>query len=136
MTRTASCLVALCSAEQCVGFSAEQQVAHTYPSSTTSWLAVGAQGLAVPAHLPSCSAQKRLLVREELVQLPLSLTSPRTRCFAPQQTRAVLELALFNLCHPVHHPALAVEPKVAGDRVHSSFIFNMPLWEGGLSLLE
>lgn len=70
------------------------------------------------------------------MQPPLCLTSPRTRCFALQQTRAVLELVLFNLCHPVHHSGLAVEPKVAGDGVHSSFIFNMPLWEGGLSLLE
>lgn len=71
------------------------------------------------------------------MQPPPSMSHfPKDQVFALQQTRAVLELALFNLCHPVHHPCLAVEPKVAGDGVHSSFIFNIPSWEGGLSLLE
>lgn len=42
------------------------------------------------------------------------------------KTGAVLELALLRLCHPVHHPGLAVGPTVAGDGVHSSFIFTCP----------
>lgn len=42
------------------------------------------------------------------------------------KTGAVLELALLRLCHPVHHPGLAVGPTVAGDGAHSSFIFTCP----------
>lgn len=58
--------------------------------------------------------------------------SPKTRCVAQQQTRAVLEPASFRLCHPVHHPGLAAGPKVPGAGVRSSFIFSSSL-RGGWS---
>lgn len=115
-----------------MGCSAEQRAAHTHPSSTTLWLAVGVLGLAGPVHLPHCWAQKRLLVGSHLDgSLPQG-----PGVLLCSKLKAVLELALLRLCHPVHHPGLAVGPTVAGDGVHSSFIFNMPLWEAGLSLLE
>lgn len=121
-----------------MGCFAEQRASHTSPMFNHLMIGTRYPGTGWLCPPPSLLSTERLLVRE---QPPLCLTSPRTRCFALQQARAVLELALLRLRHPVHHPSLAVGPKVAGDGVHSSFIFSMPLLGGwikslGMTMIE
>lgn len=113
-----------------VGCPVELSKAHALPSSTTWLPGSGCLGTAQPRTLlaPPATVRERILVAERSCKAAsVSHSPPRTRCFARQQTRPVLEPTLSRLCHPVHHPGLAAGLKVAGDEIRSSFIFRIPL---------
>lgn len=115
-----------------------KEAAHIPPSSTASgcqWVPWDQLGLST-----SLSAEHREAPCQGGAGAATSVLPPHgPGGLFCSKTRAVLELALPGLCHPVHHPGSAVGPTVAGDGVHSSFIFTCLLpypREEGLSLLE
>lgn len=122
-----------------MGCSVEQREAHTFSSLLTSLPGSGCPGLPSPGscHPLLPQLEKGSLLRRGAGKAASMPHSPKTRCFARQQTRAVLEPTLFRLRHPVHHPGLAAGPKVPRAGVRSSFIFSIPFWGGwNKSLLE
>lgn len=114
------------------GRSGEQREALTFSGSITSLPGSGCPGTAQPGpcHPLPPQLEKGSLLRRAAGKAASMSHSPKTRCFARQQTRAALEPTLFRLRHPVHHPGVAAGPKVPGAAVRSSFIFSILLWEG------